>query len=64
MCPMSSMKPSKVYSIKNRAQKTQAVRVLNTAAKISYESLLRRIDQVSAAIAEQKAVQENHAWVV
>jgi hypothetical protein len=38
--------------------------VLNTAAKISYEALHRRIDQVSAAIAEQKAVQENHARVV
>jgi hypothetical protein len=44
--------------------KAQAIRVLNTAAKILYEAVHRRIDQVSVAIAEQNVVQENHARAV
>jgi hypothetical protein len=38
--------------------------VLNSAAKTSYEALHRRIDQLSAAIEEQKVAQENHARAV
>jgi hypothetical protein len=45
-------------------RKAQAIRVLNTAAKTSYEASHRRIDQVSVAIAEQNVVQENHARAV
>ena len=46
------------------ARKEQEVRVLNNAAKASYEALHRRVDQVCEAIVAQNHVQEERARVL